>query len=172
MVKILYMTGIIRYSTILCLLFLLVQPINFASALEGVAKFEGKKEASIFLEVAFTDEQKTKGLMNRPSLANNRGMVFVFKPARKVTFWMKDTLISLDMIFISSGKIVKVVKGAIPNQTNILYSSDFDVTEVIEVNSGFLDTHMISVGDTIRFENIAQIDYSKKSELMIVGASK
>lgn len=138
-----------------------------ASALDGLAKFPGKKDATVILEVANTPEKKSKGLMSRPSLAQNKGMVFVFRPERKVTFWMKDTLISLDMIFINKGKIVKIVKNAVPNQTTILYASDFDVTEVIEVNGGFTDNHLISVGGLVTFENISQIDYSGKSKLMI-----
>jgi len=139
-----------------------------ANALEGVAKFPPKKEATVFLEVAVTPDQKSKGLMNRPSLPQNRGMVFVFRPESKVTFWMKDTLISLDMIFINKGTIVKIVKGAIPNQTEIVYPSDFEITEVVEVNAGFTNIHMIEVGDLVQFENIAQIDYSTKSKLMVV----
>ena len=152
-------------SIIICFLFF--EPAISASALEGLAKFENKKDATVFLEVAVTAEEKAIGLMNRASLAQNRGMVFVFRPPTKVTFWMKDTLIPLDMIFINRGKIVKIVKGAIPNQTNILYPSDFEVTEVVEVNSGFSDKHLIEVGNTVRFENIAAIDYSKKSKLMV-----
>ena len=148
---------------------LLFQPVHSANALEGLIKFTGKNDATVFLEVADTPEKKTKGLMDRNNLAPNRGMVFIFKPAMKVTFWMKDTLIPLDMIFINDGKIVKIAKNTVPNQTSILYPSEFDVTEVVEVNSGFSDKHMISVGDNVSFENIAQIDYSKKSELMIVS---
>lgn len=150
-------------------LFFFFQPANSASALEGLVKFQSKKDATVFLEIAVTNEQKAKGLMNRPSLAQNRGMVFVFRPARTVTFWMKDTLIPLDMIFVKNGRIVKIAKDAIPNQTATLYPSDFEVTEVIEVNGGFTDTHMIVVGDSITFENIGQIDYSEKSKLMIVA---
>ena len=95
-------------STVISILFL--QPVIFANAQEGFIKFAGKPDSKVFLEVAVTDEEKEKGLMNRPSLAENRGMVFVFRPARQITFWMKDTLIPLDMIFINKGKIVKIVK--------------------------------------------------------------
>lgn len=138
-------------------------------ALEGLVKFPSKPGIAVLLEVAVTEEEKSKGLMNRPSLESNRGMVFVFRPARTVTFWMKDTLIPLDMIFVNNGRVVKITKNAEPNQTNILYPSDFEVTEVIEVNGGFSDAQNIVVGDKVRFENISQIDYSKKSKLMIVG---
>lgn len=153
--------------TIMTLLVFL-EPANAAHALEGLVKFPGKNNATVFLEVAATNEAKSKGLMNKSSMPSNRGMVFVFRPARTVTFWMKDTLISLDMIFINKGNIVKIVHDAVPNQTNILYPSENDVTEVIEVNGGFADAHSIKIGDFVVFENIADIDYSKKSDLMIV----
>lgn len=151
------------------LLVLFFQPVHSANALEGLIKFISKKDATVFLEIASTPEQKTKGLMNRPSLAGNRGMVFVFRPARIVTFWMKDTLISLDMIFINRGKIVNIVKNALPNQTHTVYPSINEVTEVVEVNGGFSDAHMINIGDKISFENISQIDYSVKSNLMVIS---
>ena len=166
--------GIIRLmkhvflSIILSLL--LLQPTNCANALEGLIKFEGKPDATVFLEVADTADERSLGLMNRESLEEDRGMVFVFRPEHKVTFWMKDTLISLDMIFINNGTVVHIVKNAIPNQTETLYpSGDKAITEVVEVNAGFTDTHGIEIGSSITFENIASIDYSEKSELMIVA---
>lgn len=158
-----------KASIFLILSFLLcIQAADSAKAIEGLIKFSGKKDATIFLEVADTPEEKQKGLMNRPSLKKDRGMVFIFRPPSSVTFWMKDTLIPLDMIFIKEGTIVKIVKNTEPNQTHILYSSDEIITEVVEVNGGFADEFEIKAGDKITFENIAQIDYSKKSKLMIV----
>ncbi len=142
---------------------LFVQAVLPSNAQEGFVKFVGKKNLKILLEVAATDEERQKGLMNRPELAKDRGMVFVFRPAQQVTFWMKDTLISLDMIFISKGKIVKIVKNAVPNQTSTLYPSMYPVTEVIEVNGGFSNSNMIKVGDRVVFKDIPQIEYSVQS---------
>ena len=147
--------------TIISVLFL--QPAISAEAQEGFIKFIGRPNSKVFLEVAAASEEREKGLMNRPSLAEDRGMVFVFRPAAQITFWMKDTLISLDMIFISKGKIVKIVKNALPNQTTILYPSNSLVTEVVEVNGGFSDKHKIKTGDRVVFKDIPQIDYSVKS---------
>ena len=142
---------------------LFLQSVISVEAQEGFVKFVGRPNSKVFLEVAVTDEEKEKGLMNRPSLAENRGMVFVFRPTRQITFWMKDTLISLDMIFVNKGKIVKIVKNALPNQTTILYPSESLITEVVEVNGGFADKHMIKAGDRLVFKDIPQIDYSVKS---------
>ncbi len=148
-----------RILLIVASLVLCIQLSCNANTKEALVKFKSnlpdKKTITVLLEVAATDEEKAKGLMNRPSLAQNRGMVFLFKPQRQVTFWMKDTLISLDMIFIKDGKIVKIAKDAIPNQTQTLYPSDVDVTEVVEVNSGFTDKYMINVGSKVVFRNIS-----------------
>lgn len=138
---------------IICLL--LLTTTDCVKALESSVKFSDN--SVVYLEVAATPEEKNKGLMNRPNLDPNRGMVFIFRPASKVTFWMKDTLIPLDMIFIRKGKILKIVKNALPNQTQTLYPSDFEVSEVVEVNGGYTDTHMISVGSKVIFKNIKQI---------------
>ena len=142
---------------------LFLQFLISADASEGFARFVGRAHSKVFLEVAVTDAEKEKGLMNRPSLSEDRGMVFVFRPARQITFWMKDTLIPLDMIFIDKGKVVRIVKNAKPNQTDIIYSSGSLVTEVIEVNGGFADKFMINVGAKVVFKDIPQIDYSVKS---------
>lgn len=150
-------------TTLVSLLFF--QQAYSTETLEGFIKFVGKKNATVFLELAITPEEQTKGLMDRPSLEENRGMVFVFRPERKVTFTMKDTLIPLDMIFINRGRIVKIVRNAEPNQTHTLYSSEEIVSEVVEVNGGFASKHSIKVGNKIKFKNIVQIDYSTNSKL-------
>jgi len=137
----------------LILLIALNQNSN-ANAGQSTVKFIGSKDALVQLEVASTPEEKSKGLMNVSSLPENHGMVFTFRPAQKVTFWMKDTLIPLDMIFIRKGKIVKIVKSATPNQTQILYPSDFEVTEVVEVNGGYTNKYKISVGSKVLFKNM------------------
>jgi len=154
------------FSTVIVTL-LLLGSANPANALEGLVKFSDKKNATVFLELAITDEEKAKGLMDRFSLAEDRGMVFIFRPARHVSFFMKNTFIPLDMIFINNGKIIKIAKNAIPNREDIFYLSEADVTEVVEVNGGFTDKHDIKIGDEVIFENIAQIDYAGKSKLMI-----
>jgi uncharacterized protein len=60
---------------------------------------------TILLEVARTAQEQSTGLMYRTQLAANRGMLFVFSPARPVSFWMKNTLIPLDMVFMSNGMV-------------------------------------------------------------------
>lgn len=150
----------------ICALFLSIQYACSVSALEGLVKFNGGSDV-VLLEVAATTEERSLGLMNRDSLDENRGMVFVFRPSQKVTFWMRNTFISLDMIFIDNGKIVKIIENAKVNQIEELYPSDVPVTEVVEVNAGYAKKHNLAVGDLVSFENISAIDYSKKSKLQI-----
>lgn len=70
--------------------------------------------ATITLEVARTDAQRQHGLMNRTSLPEHTGMIFVFDDDEPIGFWMKDTLISLDMIFVSADGTVRRVFAGVP----------------------------------------------------------
>ena len=67
------------------------------------------------VEVAASPEQQKTGMMNRNSLAPDRGMIFPYDPPQPVAFWMKNTLIPLDMIFIApGGKILRIEASAVP----------------------------------------------------------
>ena len=67
------------------------------------------------VEVARTDAQQTQGLMNRQSLAPDRGMIFPYDPPVPASFWMKNTLIPLDIIFIrSDGTIARIEANTVP----------------------------------------------------------
>lgn len=70
--------------------------------------------ATIDLEVASTPQQQALGLMHRPPLADDRGMLFPFSPPRQVNFWMKNVPAPLDMVFIYQGQIQEVTHSAPP----------------------------------------------------------
>lgn len=113
----------------------------------------------IKLEVAQTPAEIEKGLMFRTSLEKDSGMVFLFAPPRPVRFWMFNCLISLDMIFIKDGKIVKISKNVPPcHDTDprkcptYPTEGDVNVDHVVEVNAGYCEKHGINEGDTIKFE--------------------
>ncbi len=67
-------------------------------------------DQEVKLEVASSSEEIEHGLMYRTSMPETQGMVFLFHPHRPVAFWMYHTLISLDMLFVRDGKIVKICK--------------------------------------------------------------
>lgn len=111
----------------------------------------GSQTFTLSAEVASTDEQQATGLMNRESLGADEAMLFVFDDEQTRTFWMKDTLISLDMIFIDSGKsIVDINHSAAPGST-VPYVSKAPAKYVLEVNGGYCNTNNIQTGDTVSF---------------------
>jgi hypothetical protein len=106
------------------------------------------------VELARTDPERRKGLMDRPSLPENAGMLFIFDAPSLQAFWMKDTLIPLDMIFIDdAGTIVGIVESAAP-QTLTPRSVGKPSRYVLEVNGGWSRAHGVRAGDRVRFENV------------------
>jgi uncharacterized protein len=85
---------------------LAVEPLQVVTA-KGVFDFQ--------VEIADTDATRERGLMFRKSLAPDKGMLFDFKKAQPVAFWMENTLIPLDMIFIGAdGRIISIAHNAVP----------------------------------------------------------
>ena len=90
----------------------------------------------LHLEIAITVEERERGLMGRTSLPVGSGMIFVFDHPQTVYFWMKDTPIPLDMVFLSSdGKVVGTHENAVPEDRTVI-SSPAGVQYVIEVAGG------------------------------------
>ncbi len=101
------------------------------------------------LEIADTPEEHRTGLMNRSSLAGDAGMLFVFDDDRIRYFWMDNTLISLDMIFISKDlTIIDIHDNATPLSQEIIASSG-SCRYVLEVNGGMCNATGIDVGDRV-----------------------
>lgn len=111
---------------------------------------------SLLAELATTPEQWATGLMNRSSLPENAGMLFLFPAEEQHTFWMKNTLIPLDLIWIRKNRVVGITTDARPEpntQESDLrrYTSPELVNAVIEVNAGWPEVHEIAVGDTVKY---------------------
>lgn len=108
---------------------------------------------AISVEIARTDAERAKGLMNRRELAPDAGMLFLFDETAPHAFWMKNTLISLDMIFIAEdGRVVGVVARATPGDLSA--RSAGPSRYVLEVNGGWAEAHVVKPGDRVRFENV------------------
>ena len=89
------------------------------------------------------------GLMYRPALPDDRGMLFPMTPARPVTFWMRNVPVSLDMVFLYQGK-VKAIESSVPPCTTPecpVYGPQGDVDNVLELRSGRALELEIKVGD-------------------------
>ena len=112
---------------------------------------------TILLEVARTPDEQSTGLMYRTNLAADRGMLFVFAPARPVGFWMKNTLIPLDMVFVSNGVVKYISKQVPPCKADPCPSygpeSKTAIDGVIELRSGRATELRLKVGDRLEIRN-------------------
>jgi uncharacterized membrane protein (UPF0127 family) len=98
------------------------------------------------VEVAATLEQQERGLMFRKSLAGDRGMIFPYDPPQDVSFWMKNTLIPLDIIFIrSDGTIVRITRAKSLDLTPL--PAGEPVAAVLEIRAGRAAELGIKEGD-------------------------
>ncbi|HEV7407180.1 MAG TPA: DUF192 domain-containing protein, partial [Bradyrhizobium sp.] len=88
------------------------------------------------VEMATTEQEKETGLMYRKELADGKGMLFDFSPEQQVSMWMKNTYISLDMIFIrADGRILRIAENTEPESTKIISSGGL-AKGVLEVIAG------------------------------------
>ena len=112
------------------------------------------KDHEYHLEIATTLAQKEQGLMNRSNLCQNCGMIFVSGFEMPQIFWMKNTLIPLDMIFLDkNGQVINIVNATpepnTPDSKLRLYKSDRSSKYVIELNSGDSKKLGLIAGDCI-----------------------
>lgn len=126
-----------------------------AVRLDGTLSFVGVDEtprATIHVEIAETAEARRLGLMGRSSLHITEGMLFIFEEAQRRYFWMSNTPVSLDMIFVDPEKrIVHMVESALPLSEK-MYDSRFPAQYVVEVPAGFVKLFNIKTGMRIRWQ--------------------
>ncbi|MFH4963961.1 DUF192 domain-containing protein [Gaetbulibacter sp. M235] len=110
-------------------------------------------KVNLDIEIADNDYEIQTGLMYRNSMKSNQGMLFIFDDTRERFFYMKNTKIPLDLIFINDDKkIVSFQKNAKPFDETSL-PSNFPAKYVLEINAGLVDSWSIAVGDEIDFQN-------------------
>jgi uncharacterized membrane protein (UPF0127 family) len=124
---------------------------------QGTEKFKtGKlsivsagKRNNFTVELAITDRQQQQGLMYRRTLAPDAGMLFDYVTPTRITMWMKNTFIPLDMIFIGAdGKVVDIAERAVP-QSETIIPSKVPARAVLELNGGTVQRLGIKVGDAV-----------------------
>ena len=117
-----------------------IQPLEIVTK-SGVQMFS--------VEMATTEEEKTTGLMYRKELADGKGMLFDFSPEQQISMWMKNTYISLDMIFIrADGRILRIAESTEPLSTKIISSGGL-AKGVLEVIAGTAQKYGIAPGDRV-----------------------
>ncbi|MGF1553196.1 MAG: DUF192 domain-containing protein [Paracoccaceae bacterium] len=132
----------------------------FALAFAGeAAGFECRRDRVLVLaetgevvyevEIADDPQERERGLMFRQSLAPEAGMLFLFDAPRRAGFWMRNTFVSLDIVFLAEdGRVLNVAADAVPFSEEMLLS-DGEAAAVLEVNAGEAARHGIGPGTQV-----------------------
>ena len=148
-----------RISKLFLAFALLASVVGSACAKDATARVvvhASGGDVTVRVEVADTPERQSLGLMYRKELASDAGMLFVFPASQHLTFWMKNTFIPLDMLFIGDDRrIVGIVKNATPFTTTSREVPGVS-RYVLEVNAGFSDAHGLKPGDAVTFDGVPQ----------------
>lgn len=139
---------IVRFVSFLAALFFFVAPVS-AQPLERV-EIVTRSGVHVFdVEMALTPEQRSTGLMHRKELAPGRGMLFDFEGEGPISMWMKNTYVSLDMIFIrADGRIARIAQNTTP-LSEMVIPSGAPVKAVLEVVAGTAKRLGIAPGDRV-----------------------
>ena len=131
------MNGLKVFITGVCFfIYFSFSSLAYACSLDSLFVKSNDVITEIYVEVADTPQSRKQGLMYRDQLAPLSGMFFIFDKPQKVQFWMKNTSISLDMIFINrNGVVEKVIERTIPYSQNLIYGGS-DIQYVLELPSG------------------------------------
>ena len=125
---------------------------------EAITIFTGAGQVKINVEYAKTTEELKAGLMNRAKFPKNSGMLFIFPDENNRSFWMKNTLIPLDIIFVSSNGRINEIATLKPCPEDVgycpSYASKNPVQYVIEVNAGFAQKNRIVDGDILEIPKL------------------
>ncbi|MCK9210500.1 MAG: DUF192 domain-containing protein [Ignavibacteriaceae bacterium] len=105
----------------------------------------------IDLEIADSDYDRQLGLMFRKSMEMNQGMLFIFPEQEPLSFWMRNTYISLDMIFVNADKKIVTIHKNTKTLSDQSYPSTEPAQYVVEVVAGFADKYSLKVGDKINW---------------------
>ena len=123
----------------------------------GTVRFETPRGPWIVkVEIASDEVSCARGLMFRRDLPGNTGMLFVFQTTEEHAFWMHNTLLSLDMIFLGEDRAVAGVYPAVPPQTDTLRSVEKPSRYVIEVSAGEAAAHGVGPGTRVAFIGVAE----------------
>jgi uncharacterized protein len=111
----------------------------------------------VHLELAVSDEERQLGLMFRDMLPADHGMLFIFESDGRLDFWMKNTFIPLDLVWVgATGEVVDVRANVPPCRSDPCpsYGSATPARAVLEVNSGFAAAHGVRPGEPLKFHNV------------------
>ncbi len=117
---------------------------------QGELRFLDKNDdllSIVQIEIADDDAKRTQGLMYRDSMAENEAMLFILPSETEQSFWMKNCIIPLDIIYANSkNQIITIQKNTVPYSEDSIPSNG-PAKYVVEVNAGFCDRHSVKPGD-------------------------
>ncbi|MBI2558657.1 DUF192 domain-containing protein [Candidatus Woesearchaeota archaeon] len=136
--------------------FLLIFLIGCSKSFNEILIDNGKELIKVKVEIADGNDERRHGLMLRTKLDENSGMLFVFDEENYQTFWMKNTLIPLDMIFISKNMEIVDIKSAVPCKEDpcTLHKSARPAKYVLEVNGNFTSRNSVIVGNKAEIKKL------------------
>jgi uncharacterized membrane protein (UPF0127 family) len=132
-------------------------PARAQYATAGRAEAVFPDQTVVALEVARSEPERSKGLMFRTSMPERAGMIFLFEHPGIYPFWMKNTLIPLDMFWTdTAGKVVWIAESVPPCQADPCpeYPPKAVASYVIETNAGFAKRHGVKVGDVVSLRKL------------------
>lgn len=140
-------------SVFILLYFVLITVLN-AKETTNIIIQNNIKDVYFNVEIARKKIDREKGLMFRKNLSLDKGMLFIFPNESKVSMWMKNTLISLDIIFISKNyKIVDIINNVKVMSKEVL-TSKVKAKYALEINAGLVKKLNIKIGNNIYFEEV------------------
>lgn len=118
-----------------------------------VMTLDGRR-ITLTVELADTPEKQARGLMHVTHMPPKTGMVFPMRPPRQASFWMRNTMIPLDMIFILPGGTIGLIVTRLDTQSDKGTSSPGKVSGVLELNAGEAAKLNIGIGDRVRMNGV------------------
>lgn len=119
--------------------------------LSFISSTTGKEIKKIDIEKADNDMERAFGMMYRKSMPDSQGMLFLFEESTPQSFWMKNTYISLDILFVDENMTINTIHSRTTPLSEAGLPSDGNAQYVVEVIGGFCETYDVKVGDKIKF---------------------
>lgn len=120
----------------------------------GKVVFKDAKEQAVTVEIANTEESRQRGLMYRTKMADDHGMIFLFNERTNHTFWMHNTCISLDMMFIDEDGVIVGIEESTPTMNDSTFEVGCASKFVLEVNAGWSRKNGVMPGQRVEIQGI------------------
>jgi hypothetical protein len=118
----------------------------------GKVAFDGAKGAALTVEIASDDHDRQRGLMYRRHMAEDAGMIFLFDERQNHTFWMHNTCIPLDMMFIDGDGTIVGIEENVPTMDDSTFEVGCPSRYVLEVNAGWSRRHGVAAGQSVKLD--------------------